>query len=244
MKNVVLKALVLVTVFTLGSECAYAQGFMKKLKKSVEKVVEVDGPKQETASDTTDSLAIADILNNPPVFLVKKVCLLDDAGKEMVYEDGTTQYRYLVIDSITGKVCTAEHAKKVVKAKSKVIETILKKVGTSALNGAVYGGLASGDLKGAGIGAGAGAATGVLASWSDGDFKKMKALRKNLKEYDKVLEKYQKTFTEEGLPIDANMKLSEDDEKELGLSGEISKSSNDIIKELEKSKEESMAMPE
>ena len=93
-----------------------------------------------------------------------------------------------------------------------------------------------GSKKGAWIGAGVGAAAGVLASMND--IKAVKEQVKLMKECKKVLSAYQNTFTEEGLPMDASVDLSNVDGINFSECEEITKSAADVRAELLASQEE------
>lgn len=197
MKKLILKGLVLLAILSFNTVDASAQGFLKKLKKGAEAVVSNNAE----AEQPVDSIAVNDLLENVPVYQVNKVVFTDKDGKELTNEDGSVKYAFFVVDSITGKVCTVDHAKKIVNARLKEVGKILGKVG----GGALLGGLASGDAKGALVGAGAGAAKSI----ADGDFKRIGILNKSLKKYKDVLEDYEKTFTDVGTPKDANVDLKD-----------------------------------
>lgn len=207
MKNLFLKGLVLLAILSFSTEDVTAQGFLKKLKKGAE------------SEQPGDSIDVKDLLNNVPVYQVNKVIFTDKDGQELTNEDGSVKYAFFVVDSITGKVCTVNHAKKIVNARLKEIGKVLGKIG----GGALLGGLASGDVKGALVGAGAGAAQ----SFADGDIKRIKTLNKSLNRYKEVLEDYEKTFTDVGTPKDANVNLN--DYKDCPV---VNKTSGDVIEEL------------
>ena len=215
MKKLLFKGLVLLTILSFSTEDVTAQGFLKKLKKSAESVLSNKAESEQPG----DSIDVKDLLNNVPVYQVSKVIFTDKDGKELINEDGSVKYAFFVVDSITGKVCTVNHAKKIVNARLKEVGKVLGKIG----GGALIGGLASGDVKGALVGAGAGAAQ----SFADGDFKRINTLSKSLKRYNDVLEDYEKTFTDVGTPKDANVNLN--DYKDCPI---VNKASGDVIEEL------------
>ena len=231
MKSLILKGILLVAVLSFNAEGVMAQSFLKKLKKGVESVTSTKV--SETQSEQpTDSVDVKELLANPPAYSIKKVILTDENGEKIMNEDGTVKYHYLVIDDNTGKVCTAEHSKKIVNARLKSFGTILAKVGGGAAVGAL-GGLLKKDKKAALKGAAIGAAAGLLASTDD--MKKIKALNKSLKEYKKQLEVYQKTFTEEGTPIDASINLADVEGFDFTEAEELTKSASDVKAELAES---------
>jgi len=231
MKSLILKGIVLMTILSFSTEGVMAQGFLKKLKKGVESVTSTN-TSEDQSKQPSDSVDVKDLLANPPAYSIKKVVLTDENGEKITNEDGTIKYHYLVIDDNTGKVCTAEHSKKIVNAKLKAYGTILAKVGSSAAIGAL-GGLMQKDKKAAIAGAATGAAAGLLASADD--IKQIKKLNKSLKAYKKQLEAYQKTFTEEGTPIDASINLADVDGIDFTEAEELTKSAADVKAELAES---------
>jgi hypothetical protein len=83
---------------------------------------------------------------------------------------------------------------------------ILLKIGGTTTVGGILGKKAGGK-KGALIGSAAGFALGTVLSASD--IQNVKKKTKELKAYKQALDKYQTTFTEEGLPRDAEADLSD-----------------------------------
>lgn len=233
MKSVIMKGILLMTVLSFSIEGSMAQGFLKKLKKGVEAVTETTTSENQS-EQPTDSVDVKDLLANPPAYSIKKVVLTNENGEKITNEDGTVKYHYLVVDDNTGKVCTAEHSKKIVNARLKSFGTILAKVGGGAAVG-LASGLLQKDKKAAIAGAATGAAAGLLAS-SD-DIKQIKKLNKSLKAYKEKLEVYQKTFTEEGTPIDASINLKDVEGIDFTESEELTKSAADVKAELAASSE-------
>lgn len=233
MKSIIMKGILLMTVLSFSIEGSMAQGFLKKLKKGVETVTETTTSENQS-EQPTDSVDVKELLANPPAYSIKKVILTNENGENITNEDGTVKYHYLVIDDNTGKVCTAEHSKKIVNARLKSYGTILAKVGAGAATGAL-GGLLAKDKKAAITGAATGAAAGLLASADD--IKQIKALNKSLKEYKKQLEVYQKTFTEEGTPIDASINLADVDGINFTSCEVVTKNTADVMAELAESGE-------
>lgn len=208
-----------------------AQGFLKKLKKGVESVTSTNASENQS-EQPADSVDVKDLLANPPAYSIKKVVLTNENGEKITNEDGTVKYHYLVVDDNTGKVCTVEHSKKIVNARLKAFGTILAKVGGGAAVGALQGLLVK-DKKAAIAGAATGAAAGLLASADD--ITQIKKLNKSLKAYKKQLEVYQKTFTEEGTPIDASINLADVDGIDFTEAEELTKSAADVKAELAES---------
>lgn len=231
MKHLAMRALILFMVLSLGStQNVMAQGFLKKLKKTVESVVSTSGQETENAQ-ANDTVEI-----KMPEFDIRKNIILDEKGDTLRYDDGTVKYQYLVYDYKKGVVLHPETVEREIKI---AIKSIWKKIGIGAGVGAGVGGLATGlatgNLKRAVIGTAAGAAAGAVGGFiaSADDRKNLKELKKQNAE----LKKYQETFTEEGFPINADADLSEYTDNET-----ISLEAREVAKMLAASKEEGNAM--
>ena len=240
MKTVLLKNVVVTLVVGLATTSVSGQGFLKKLQKAADKVESVTKT-VETATGSvagdeqaSDSISPSDFLTTAPLYQVKKVIETDEAGAVITNEDGTTKYKYLLIDK-DGKVCDRKTAKKHLNSALKSGSLILLKVGGGAAGGALLGKKAGGK-KGALIGAGVGAAAGLLAS--SGDIKKVKEQMKLMKACKKVLKEYENTFTEEGTPIDASIDLTNVNGINFAECEEITKSAADVRNEFAASKTE------
>lgn len=238
MKSFILKGIVLMAILSFNTEGMIAQSFLKKLKKGVESVTSTNTSENQS-EQPADSVDVKEVLANPPAYSIKKVILTDENGEKITNEDGTVKYHYLVIDDNTGKACTAEHSKKIVNARLKAFGTILAKIGGGAGIGAL-GGLLSKDKKAAIKGAVTGAAAGLLASADD--IKQIKKMNKSLKAYKKQLEVYQKTFTEEGTPIDASINLADVDGIDFTEAEEVTKTTTEVMAELAESNAESESL--
>ena len=208
MKQVIFRTLCMAVVSLFLVQCVSAQKWLNKLNKGLDKTNEilnsVNGSTEQSSqpSDTIDAKAF---LNEAPSFEVKKLTILNEDGDTLRYEDGSIQYHYLVYDK-DGKICHPETAKKLTNAALKSAGIILLKIGGTTTLGGVLGKKAGGK-KGAWIGSATGLVLG--AALSAGDIKNIKAKTKELKAYKQALEKYQATFTEEGLPRDAEADLSD-----------------------------------
>ena len=230
MKHVVFRNLCMAVVSLFLVQGVSAQKWLKKVNEGLDAL----GGKTEQSAQT-DSNQLADtidakaFLNNAPTFEVKKVTVLDEKGDTIRNDDGTIQYHYLVYDK-EGKVCHPETAKKLTNAALKSGGLILLKVGGGAAAGSLFGAL-SGGKKGAKEGAVKGGLTGVVLS--AGDMKNIKEKTKELKAYKAALEKYQATFTDEGLPRDAEADISD-----YADCGEMTQDMRDIEAQLEASKEQ------
>ena len=224
MKKSVLCTIVLGFLLTLGSSNVQAQSFLKKLKKTVS---------TESSENKSDSLANDSVVkplkwDKVPVYTAKKITLTNEDGTPMLNEDGTPVTRVFLVDQLGNKrsyEAVHEQHKKI----NKAISRILLKVGGGAAVGALTG-FAAGKGTGAAIGAAAGAA-GALAL-SAKDIKEAKAQKKSLKQQEKLLEAYQKTFTAEGTPIDASVDLSNVDGFDFTAGESVSESAESLKAEL------------
>lgn len=170
---------------------ASAQGFLKKAKAAVSSVT-------SSSSDAT-TIAAADTTSNKlnkddiPVYHCEMVYLKDEAGNDVLNADGTKAYRVYLVNQ-KGQKITSEAAAAQSKQINKAILTIAGKVGL----GAAIGGL-SGGKEGVLVGV----ATGLGMSVSD--IMLIVKLKKDINKQKKVLEAYQKSFDEEGNPLDASV---------------------------------------
>lgn len=229
MKHLV-KGMILAIALSFGCSNIMAQGFLKKLSKATENIVsELESATGNDEQDS-DSIDVKALINEEISFNVKKVYELTENGDTIKNDDGTAKFSYHIIDN-NGKVCSPKYAKEVVNRRLKEVGKVLAKVGGGAVAGAGASLLAGGNKKDALKAGGIGAAAGLIASKDE--IKQIRILSKQLKEYNNRIEEYEQTFNEEGQPKDAAADLSAYNDCE-----EISKSSNDIFKELEESNEE------
>lgn len=244
MKTFILKSLLLVAAFTLATTDVSAQKFLKKLEKFANKTEEVvnalDANSQQPAADAaqqdTANVDPKEMLANAPLFSVKKVTQLGEAGDTLKNEDGTVMYQYLLFDQ-NGKVCERNTARKELGKAMKSFGIVLAKVG----GGTALSALSKGKkfkLKDGLIGAG----VGLLAS--AGDIKKMKEHVVKMKACRKVLKAYETTFTEEGTPIDASVDLTNVDGINFTECEEITCDANKLKQELMQSKEAGESLEE
>lgn len=168
---------------------ASAQGFLKKAKAAVSSVTS-SSDATTTAADTTSNKLNKDDI---PVYHCEMVYLKDEAGNDVLNADGTKAYRVYLVNQ-KGQKITSEAAAAQSKQINKAILTIAGKVGLSAGIGALSGG---------GKGALVGVATGLGMSVSD--IMLIVKLKKDINKQKKVLEAYQKSFDEEGKPLDASV---------------------------------------
>lgn len=170
---------------------ASAQGFLKKAKAAVSSVTSSSSDATTTAAaDTTSNKLNKDDI---PVYHCEMVYLKDEAGNDVLNADGTKAYRVYLVNQ-KGQKITSEAAAAQSKQINKAILTIAGKVGL----GAAIGGL-SGGKEGVLVGV----ATGLGMSVSD--IMLIVKLKKDINKQKKVLEAYQKSFDEEGKPIDASV---------------------------------------
>lgn len=170
---------------------ASAQGFLRKAKAAVSSVTSSSSDATTTAAaDTTSNKLNKDDI---PVYHCEMVYLKDEAGNDVLNADGTKAYRVYLVNQ-KGQKITSEAAAAQSKQINKAILTIAGKVGL----GAAIGGL-SGGKEGVLVGV----ATGLGMSVSD--IMLIVKLKKDINKQKKVLEAYQKSFDEEGKPLDASV---------------------------------------
>ena len=208
MRHIVFKSLFVALLPFFFAQCASSQKWLEKLNKGLDKTNEIlnslSGSTEQQPAQPTDTIDAKAFLNEVPSFEVKKLTILNENGDTARYEDGSIQYRYLVYDK-DGNVCHPETAKKLTNSALKSGAIILGKLAAGAAAG--WGASKIFDLKNnwatilAGI--------GIAGISSIDDIKNIKAKTKELKAYKQALEKYQATFTEEGLPRDAEADLSD-----------------------------------
>ncbi len=224
MKKTILWKTAVVTALLLTSNSANAQ-FLKKLAKSATSAA--TGTATTEASADTTKIDWSKI----PVYSIQKVYVVDNQGNKVQNADGTPDYRVYLIDQFGNRrsPATVEAQQKKIK---QAVGNVLLKIGGGAALGALSG-LTSGG-SGAAAGAAAGAATGALASIDD--IKMAKKQKKSLKQQEKLLEEYQKNFTEEGKPVNASVETSKLAGFDIKEENTLSMTANDIKKEIEDNK--------
>ena len=212
MKNLLKKSIPVMAMLVMGSVTINAQGFLKKLSKGVDKALDTTEKVAGTATTVADALPTDTASQKKidwtkiPVFEAYTILEVDDNKQPVLNEDGTQRKRIILRDQF-GNSRSPESVKAQHKAISKAVTTILKKVGVGAGAGALTSVVATGKVDAnAAIGAGVGAGVGLLASADD--IKLIKKHKKSLKEQEKLIESYSKSFTDEGLPVDAKADLS------------------------------------
>lgn len=237
MKRLILKSVCALALMAFCVTGASAQGFLKKLKKAAETVTGTTEAAADTAATAPeDSISTKEFLANLPSYRVVQMIETGENGDTLRNEDGTIRYKYLVYDQ-NNKACDANTAKKHLASALKSGGAILLKMGVGAAAGALTAKAAGGSKKKAWLGAGIGAAAGLLAS--AGDIKEIKKQMKLRRGYLKAIEDYQKTFNDEGFPLDANADLSAYEDCEI-----ICKPAAEVREELLASKEAGKSLPE
>ncbi len=173
-----------------------------------------------------------------PVFTTQVVLLTDDDGNPLLNEDGTQQKRVFLVDQF-GNRRSKESVKAQHKAITKAVGRIIGKVGLGALIGGGLGylvakneGASNKDALGY---AAAGAAVGMVGGYaiSEEDRAIAKEHKKSLKEQKKLIEQYSKTFTDEGLPVDAKVDLTNVKGIDFTKGEAVSLSASEVMKEIE-----------
>ncbi len=233
------QAIVLAAVLAVAPVASQAQGFLKKVGKAAQDVATAQAgasqASQAAAPELSDSAkAIRAMLLNVPEFKVSKMTLKDESGKVITNADGTERYYYFITDA-EGNAWDVATVNGVLKARRNLYGNILKKVGVGAVAGGI-GGLLKGDMKQAGTGAAVGALAGLGLSVAD--IGQIRKVNKSLKKYDELVEAYQQTITDEGLPKDAAADVAAID-KALGVEGDaVSGEIASVMKSIEEKKPE------
>ena len=236
----IVKVVTVASLLFVSNQSANAQ-FFKKLGKAIEKTAKTvestanaldevsktaDAPPSTASSLTvggtaaaSDSVSIA--WDKIPVFSAKRVNMTDENGNPVLLEDGTQDYRVLLVDQF-GNKRSAQSVKAQIDIINQRVLAILAKVGLGAGIGALQNG-----LSGAAVGAGMGA----LASIDD--ISMAKKQKKSLKQQKILLAEYQKNFTEEGKPINAKVDPTKLEGLDLKEDNALSMTAADIKKELE-----------
>lgn len=231
--------MVLAAVLAVAPVASQAQGFLKKVGKAAQDVATAQAgasqASQAAAPELSDSAkAIRAMLLNVPEFKVSKMTLKDESGKVITNADGTERYYYFITDA-EGNAWDVATVNGVLKARRNLYGNILKKVGVGAVAGGI-GGLLKGDMKQAGTGAAVGALAGLGLSVAD--IGQIRKVNKSLKKYDELVEAYQQTITDEGLPKDAAADVAAID-KALGVEGDaVSGEIASVMKSIEEKKPE------
>ena len=241
MKTTTIVKVVTVTSILLVNNLSVNAQFFKKLGKAIEKTAKTvestanaldevsksADATPSTASSLTDggtaaaSDSVSIAWDKIPVFSAKRVNMTDENGNPVLLEDGTQDYRVLLVDQF-GNKRSAQSGKAQIDIINQRVLAILAKVGLGAGIGALQNG-----LSGAAVGAGMGA----LASIDD--ISMAKKQKKSLKQQKILLAEYQKNFTEEGKPINAKVDPTKLEGLDLKEDNALSMTAADIKKELE-----------
>lgn len=241
MKTTTIVKVVTVTSILFINNLSVNAQFFKKLGKAIEKtaktvestanaldeVSKAADATPSTASSLTDggtaaaSDSVSIAWDKIPVFSAKRVNMTDENGNPVLLEDGTQDYRVLLVDQF-GNKRSAQSVKAQIDIINQRVLAILAKVGLGAGIGALQNG-----LSGAAVGAGMGA----LASIDD--ISMAKKQKKSLKQQKILLAEYQKNFTEEGKPINAKVDPTKLEGLDLKEDNALSMTAADIKKELE-----------
>lgn len=236
----IVKVVTVASMLFVSNQSANAQ-FFKKLGKAIEKTaktVESTANELDEVSKTTDATpstassltddgtaaasdSVSIAWDKIPVFSAKRVNMTDENGNPVLLEDGTQDYRVLLVDQF-GNKRSAQSVKAQIDIINQRVLAILAKVGLGAGIGALQNG-----LSGAAVGAGMGA----LASIDD--ISMAKKQKKSLKQQKILLAEYQKNFTEEGKPINAKVDPTKLEGLDLKEDNALSMTAADIKKELE-----------
>lgn len=159
-------------------------------------------------------------------FSITKVIETDEAGNQILNEDGTVKYFYHIVDQ-NGTIWNASTVQTIYSIRAKAYKKIMLKV----MLGGGIGALKDGKLDSILTGALAGVITSV------DDIATIIKQNKDLKKFRKALDAYKKTFTDEGLPIDPSADLSNVEGLDITQAGEITKSAAEVKAELTASAE-------
>ena len=202
MKRLLLIGITAVAMLFTFNTGICAQGFLGKL---------FGGAGESTDSLANDTTEIKtpkwDKIPNYTLVMIK---LKDKEGNSILNADGSEKIKVLFrSDKDNNEYRSSEVVHQQCRELDKLVTRIIAKVGGVAAIGAIGGALLSGKKdkgKGAIIGGLAGAGAGVALS--AGDIKRAKAVKKQTKALQKLLEVYQRNFTNEGDPINASADFS------------------------------------
>lgn len=203
MKRLFLIGMTVVFMLLTASTELSAQGFLGKV---------FGGSSDESADSlANDTTAIeTPKWDNIPNYTLVMIKIKDKNGNPVLNEDGSQKVKVLFrSDKDSTDYRSSEVIHQQCRELDKVVTRIIAKVGGGAALGAIGGALLSGKKdkgKGALIGGAVGAGAGLALS--AGDLKKAKAIKKQTKKLEELLEVYQKNFTSEGDPINASADLS------------------------------------
>lgn len=247
MKNVIFRTLLILAGMTFCAANASAQGFFDRIGKGLDKVgnaletvnevLGTDTQPTDTLQVTAeDSVAIQETLAELPSYRVVQLVETDANGDTIRNEDQTVRYTYRVLNQ-NDEVCDPNTAKKHLQEALKSGGLVLAKVTGGALGGGELTKLFGDSELGKWIGRAGGAILGAFLARDDiKNFREQLGLRKD---YLRLVSDYQKTFTDEGVPVDASADLSDYEDCET-----ISRPAELVAQELLASREEGSTMDE
>lgn len=204
MKRLFLIGMSAISMLFMVSVDASAQGlFGKLLGGSSGNTAEADSLANDTTAIETPKW------DNIPNYTLVMIKLKDNDGNPILNEDGSQKVKVLFrSDKDNTDYRSSEVVQQQCRELDKIVTRIIAKVGGGAAIGAIGGALLGGKNKGKGALIGGVAGAGAGLALSAGDLKKAKAVKKQTKKLQELLEVYQKNFTNEGDPINASADLS------------------------------------
>lgn len=234
MKHLFLHNILLITTFLLCPTVLMSgektNGYMN----------EYDSNSFLSSKDKRQKFDTENYLKNVPAFEIRKLTLLNENGDTIRYEDGSIQYHYIMYDK-EGNVCHPEMAQKLTNASLKSGFIGAGKIAAGVIAGIIAAKLVTkffGKKKAVTyILAAVGGVAGLL--WAQKDIKNIKEKTTLLKQYKAEINKYQTTFTDEGLPLEAKADLSDYNDCE-----ELTQNALDIKDKLAESLADGMTIEE
>lgn len=229
------KILMLLALLTIGMQQVSAQQTV-----SLDNLLKAFSASKDSGSSTTSSASTASgsattdagtadsckiKWNEIPVYTAQRVNLTDEQGNQLYNEDGTPQYRVFLVDQYGNKRSKATVDAQVKKINN-AVGRIVAKVGISTLAGFLLA-----DKKHKGAGAAIGAVVGGLLSIND--IKMASKMKKSLKNQKRLLEAYSKSFTEEGLPVEAQVDMNSLKVLDLKDDKTLAQTSDQLRREIE-----------
>ena len=171
------------------------------------------------ATTSSSNGSKTDILNNIPYYKAQRIYLTDNNGKKILNNDGTPQMRVLLVDQFgnyrSKESVKAQHAA-INKSLVQLIINIVNKV--KGESGSIIDKIISGF-------------GGYLNS--EEQIKIINGHQASLKEQNKLIEAYGKSFTAEGTPVKADINLSNVDGIDFTKGEPVSMTAEQVKKEIE-----------
>lgn len=168
------------------------------------------------ATTSSSNGSKTDILNNIPYYKAQRIYLTDNNGKKILNNDGTPQMRVLLVDQFgnyrSKESVKAQHAA-INKSLAQLIINIIDEV--KSTSGSIWEKLFRGYGK------------------SDKQIKIINGHQASLKEQNKLIEAYGKSFTAEGTPVKADINLSNVDGIDFTKGEPVSMTAEQVKKEIE-----------